>query len=396
MSHEKSLEVLIQLGRLVTDPVGRSAILPLVAEAAVSQVGAQASLIVLVDGDETLVAATHGCEQLRQNWRPDADLVGQELERAVISACGGAYEAARSAVLVSGADLFGSIIVLFETNRILEEARLDFLFALADLTATSLATVAQIERLEHANAELRATKLAVARAEKLRALGEMAAGIAHDLNNMLNPLSLHVQLAQLKLQGKEEPEVLASLEKMARLVRGGTEMLERLRQFSRQAPDVCVQPVSLDFVAEEAIAIAKPRMATRSRAMFTIVRELTNPPVVLAHAAEVLPAVVNLVVNAIDAMESAGKIFVRTGTERGGSWIEVEDTGPGMTDEVRGHVFEPFFTTKGEAGTGLGLAMVYACMVRHSGTAEVSSAAGRGARFRLWFPASGPLGAVQK
>ncbi len=383
----QSLQALIRLGRLATDPSERASLLDEVAEAAVREVGGRACLILLIDGDTSRVAASHGCRGELDSWAPDVDLVGDELERDLLRLSGDKYSAARAAVLASSGELFGSLVVLFDDAKPLKSAQLELLSALADLTATSLVAVTQLERLEQANAELRSTKLAVARSEKLRALGEMAAGVSHDLKNLLNPLSLHLQLLQRQLKGGDA-NVLQSLAEMASIVRNGTEMLESLRQFSRQTPDVSMGAVSLDALADEAISITKPRMATKSGAMPTIVRELTNPPPILAQKGEVVSAIVNLVANAIDVLETPGRIFVRTGVERGGSWIEVEDTGPGMSDEVRDHVFEPFFTTKGEAGTGLGLAMVYACMVRHSGTAEVSSQLGRGARFRLWFPGS--------
>ncbi len=383
----KSLRALIRLGRLVTDPSERSSLLEEVAAAAVREVGARASVILLIDGDVTRVAASHGCRGELDAWSPDVDIVGEELERDLLRLAGEGYAAARATVLASSGELFGSLVVLFDGQQQLQAAQLELLPALADLTATSLKAVAQLERLEQANAELRSTKLAVARSEKLRALGEMAAGVSHDLKNLLNPLSLHLQLLQRQLR-HADAGVRDSLAEMAGIVKNGSELLDRLRQFSRQTPDASLGALSLDTVAQEAISIAKPRMTSKPGAMPTIVRELTNPPEVLAQKGEVVSAVVNLVVNAIDVLDKPGQIFVRTGVDRGGSWIEVEDTGPGMTDEVRDHVFEPFFTTKGEAGTGLGLAMVYACMVRHSGTAEVTSEPGRGARFRLWFPGS--------
>lgn len=385
MTSTSSLQALIRLGRLVTEPSERAALLQEVAKVAVAEVGAATAIIVVIEGEATRVAASWGAPPELETWSPDVDVVGDELEREVLHVASGRYAAARAAVLASNGELFGSLIVLFATDAHPSPSQLELLPALADLTATSMGAVAQLERLEQANSELRSTRLAVARSEKLRALGEMAAGVSHDLKNLLNPLVLHLQLLQRQLKNADVG-VRESLDEMATILKNGNQMLERLRQFSRQSPDVSLGAVSLDVVAEEALSIAKPRMASNKTAMPTVVRELGSPPQILAQKGEVVSAVVNLIVNAIDVLEKPGKIVVRTGADRGGSWIEVEDTGPGMSDEVRDHVFEPFFTTKGEAGTGLGLAMVYACMVRHSGTADVSSEPGRGARFRLWFP----------
>ena len=105
------------------------------------------------------------------------------------------------------------------------------------------------------------------------------------------------------------------------------------------------------------------------------------------RASEAVSAIVNLIVNATDAMPTGGVITVRTGAETGGGWIDVIDDGPGMPPEVESRVFEPFFTTKPE-GTGLGLAIVYAFVQRHQGKIQLETAPGRGTRIRLWFLAA--------
>jgi two-component system NtrC family sensor kinase len=97
---------------------------------------------------------------------------------------------------------------------------------------------------------------------------------------------------------------------------------------------------------------------------------------------------VNLVFNAMDALEGKGTIKVRTGSFGDGAWIEVADNGPGMPPEIKGRILEPFFTTKGERGTGLGVSIVYAFTQRHGGRFEIESQPGEGARFRMWFPAA--------
>jgi signal transduction histidine kinase len=97
-------------------------------------------------------------------------------------------------------------------------------------------------------------------------------------------------------------------------------------------------------------------------------------------------ALVNLIANAIDAMPAGGTITLRSGEGDGGAWVSVADDGPGMPPEVERRVFEPFFTTKGEAGTGLGLAMVQATMRRHGGTVKLVTEPGQGTTFTLWFP----------
>ncbi|MBK8257426.1 MAG: hybrid sensor histidine kinase/response regulator [Polyangiaceae bacterium] len=240
------------------------------------------------------------------------------------------------------------------------------------------------EQLQQSEAVLR-------RSEKLRALGEMAAGITHDLKNLLAPLSLHLQLVERGLRnGAPKDDLQGSVVEMKQILDRGIRTIERLRAFSRQAPERKAELIDLRRLAQEAAEVARPRMASNQNALSTITHELGDAPEVWAQADEVLAAIVNLVVNAIDAMPKGGAITIRTGEERCGGWIEVEDTGPGMPPEVEQRVFEPFFSTKGADGTGLGLAMVYACMMRHGGAVSLKTAPGEGARFRLWFPPPSP------
>lgn len=149
--------------------------------------------------------------------------------------------------------------------------------------------------------------------------------------------------------------------------------------------------MDLDRLAREAAEIARPRMASVGGRGVRIEQRLTAPSSVMAMSGEVVSALVNLVVNAIDAMAGkGGTIILRSGESNGGSFVTVEDDGPGMPKEVEKHVFEPFFTTKGTEGTGLGLAMVYACMQRHGGTVTLATQPGQGTTFTLWFPGGAP------
>ena len=107
----------------------------------------------------------------------------------------------------------------------------------------------------------------------------------------------------------------------------------------------------------------------------------------MAVSGEILSALVNLFVNAVDA--GASTITLRSGEDDGGSWIAISDDGPGMPPDVAKRVFEPFFTTKGAEGTGLGLSMVYASMQRHGGKVQLDTAEGQGTTFKLWFVAPG-------
>jgi signal transduction histidine kinase len=285
--------------------------------------------------------------------------------------------------------------MLFRAGREPSADALRLAEGLVDLAAIALANALHQEQLERSYEELRASQDMLARTEKLRALGQMAAGVSHDLKNILNPLSLHIQVADRAVVRGDTDEVRSSLAEMKGVVTRGVETLERLRSYSRQSKESKTELVELDRLAREACGIAKPRMASGGRGRVArIVEALGGPAPVMAMSGEVLSALVNLVVNAIDAVANkGGTITLRSGEDNGGTWIEVEDDGPGMPPDVEKRVFEPFFTTKGEEGTGLGLAMVYATMQRHGGNISIKTAEGSGTRFRLWFPGLPPAGA---
>jgi signal transduction histidine kinase len=275
---------------------------------------------------------------------------------------------------------------LFTGTEAPSSARLELARGLADLAAISLEKSAQFAELTKAYDELRASREVLARTEKLRALGQMAAGVSHDLKNVCSPLSLHLQLVQRALKRQDIGEATESVEEMRAIIARMVEMLERLRGFSRQQPDTRAGAVELNALVHEAIELSKPRMSSRGGPLCKIVEELGAPPPVLARPGDLVPAFVNLVVNSMDAMRDGGTITIRTGELRGGGWVEVRDTGPGMTKEIQERVFEPFFTTKGDEGTGLGLAMVYATVQRYGGTVSLDTAPGKGAAFTIWLP----------
>jgi signal transduction histidine kinase len=204
----------------------------------------------------------------------------------------------------------------------------------------------------------------------------------------LNPLSLHLQVADRAIVRGDTAEARESVAEMKQVVVRGVETVERLRAYSRQTKETKTELVELDRLVREAAGIAKPRMAATGHVL-QIVEELGAPEPVMAVAGEVVSALVNLVVNAIDAAGTKGKtLTLRSGESDGGSFVEIEDDGPGMSSDVEKRVFEPFFTTKGTEGTGLGLAMVYATVQRYGGNITLDTVPGRGTRFRLWFPAA--------
>jgi PAS domain S-box-containing protein len=217
---------------------------------------------------------------------------------------------------------------------------------------------------------------------KLRALGQMAGSIAHDLNNILGPIGLQVQMLRAVVSDDWQlDEMLGMIEDA---VRTGADTVARLRNFSRQEPELPAEPTDLSQMIELALQICLPRV--REHEAITLRREPSLTPRVLVRPSELVNAIVNLTMNAIEALPGKGTITVRTGSAVD-VWVEVADDGPGMPSEVEKRVLEPFFTTKPQ-GTGLGLAMVYAFVQRHGGRLDIDTAPGRGTTVRLSFPAN--------
>jgi signal transduction histidine kinase len=382
---ETPTSVLVHFARQTSAQSEPADILPLLVDSALTHTGATAAAALRITENGRLrVVATRGCPCPLDQWQPDEDSIGPELAAELLTACGMEGGRAFELPLVSGGDLFGVLVLIGGSDYRIERAGLELAQGLADVAAASLDRNEKYAELARSYVQLRASREALAQGEKLRALGQMAAGISHDLKNILNPLSL--QLEVLKRRIARDPASASDVvTAIAEVVRHGLDVVERLRAFSRQEaePDSS-EPVDLDQVMATAIELCRPRVGDGSR--IHLLGDPGHPLPVVARTSELVTAVVNLVFNAADALQgTSGSITVRTGTGESGAWIEVEDTGPGIPPQLAARVFEPFFTTKPD-GTGLGLAMVYAFAQRHRGTATLDTAPGRGTRVRMWFP----------
>lgn len=385
---DRATTVLMRFSRLVADGAARDEIVPLLADTAVELAEADAAVVLLLDDDgDARVKASRGAPAAVDALVVEPETIGPELGAAVRKACGDEFAVARVRALATGGSLVGAVVILYRDATREVEEHLEVANAIVELAAVAMHNAARVEELRKAHATLRASQAAILRTEKLTALGQMAAGVAHDLKNILNPISLHLQVLKRAAARGQADTVKEGIEEMQQIVKRGVETVERMRDFSRQTPEVKLETVDVDRLVREAADLAKPRMASRKGCLNTIVLELGGPKAIQARSAEVLSALVNLVVNAIDAMPDGGTITVRTRAERDGTVIEIADDGPGMSPDVEKRVFEPFFTTKGDAGTGLGLAMVYACVQRHGGSVSLVTSPGHGTTFTLWFPA---------
>ncbi|MGC3991423.1 MAG: ATP-binding protein [Chthoniobacteraceae bacterium] len=234
------------------------------------------------------------------------------------------------------------------------------------------------------------------RSQRLESIGMLAGGIAHDLNNILSPLLMCVEVLRQKLTDEESHEMIEALETSARR---GSDMVRQILSFSRgmEGKRVLIQPPHLFREINRFLRETFPK----SIEYRTIVGE--NAPALVADATQIQQVLLNLCVNARDAMENGGTLTLQARDFHltpetalvapklvPGHYavLEVTDTGAGMTKDVLAKIFDPFFTTKEIGkGTGLGLSTCNAIVKNHGGQIVVESEPGRGTTFRVFLPA---------
>lgn len=355
-------------------------------DVAVDALGAAAAAVLEVAGlDELTVVAARGLPDRIAGWRTESETIGVELGERLAEACGGALPHVRQYPLVADGDLYGVLVLLDATPIELQDGKAELAAALVDLAAIAAGRAAAHDQLASSYAELRSSREALARTERLRLLGQMSAGVSHDVKNLLNPIGLQLELLRRRVDRGDTDAVREIIARLQEIVRHGVDVVERLRDFSRQDPTVEAEDVDVAAVARAAVELSRARVDQHPAIEL---RSAIEPvPVVRSRSSELATAVVNLIANATEALGERGVIVVATGASDGGAWVEVADDGPGMPPEIERRVFEPFFTTKTE-GTGLGLAMVYAFVQRHGGRLLLTTAPGKGTSIRLWFPAT--------
>ena len=242
--------------------------------------------------------------------------------------------------------------------------------------------------LEQTLAKLNETQEQVIQQERLRALGQMAGGVAHDMNNSLSPVLAYAEMIA------SAPDLPENLRGWAGFIETGARdaatVVERLREFYRpQTDETGHETVKLGDVMAQIPALTRPRWrdeAQRTGRNIEIELDLEGAPFVHGTPGELREVLTNLVFNAVDAMPSGGKITLRLRGETEFAVIEVTDTGIGMTDDVVNRCFEPFFTATSSEGTGLGLSVCHGIVHRIGGRFEIDTEPGRGTTMRIFWP----------
>ena len=306
---------------------------------------------------------------------------------------GGGLRALVVAPLQIESQVFGVLIAARRQPGSFSSGECEFLRQLSEHVALAAHQAQLHGALQTAYEELRSTQQAVIQQERLRVLGQMASGIAHDINNSISPIMLYTE-SLLEKDSSLSERARASLLTIQQAVSDVAETVARMREFYRQRdPQTELDAVQLNDLVNQVTQLTRARWEAmpQQRGIVIELRTEFSPrlPAALGIESEIREALANLIFNAVDAMPQGGTLTVRTLADRDQHvLVEIVDSGTGMDEETRRRCLEPFFTTKGERGTGLGLAMVYGVMQRLGGKVDLESAPGAGTTVRLSFNAA--------
>jgi CheY-like chemotaxis protein len=221
----------------------------------------------------------------------------------------------------------------------------------------------------------------------------MAGGVAHDFNNVL---AIIVGRAEVLLSETEDPKLERQLNVIVKVALDAAQTVKRIQEFTRMRRARPFQQVNLNQLVEEIVEVTRSRWKDEAQSKgvhYDMAVETTPIPAISGDPSEIREALINIILNALDAMPEGGRVVLRTAVEGELVTCAVTDGGVGMSEEVRQRIFDPFFTTKGERGTGLGLSVVYGIISRHNGEIDVQSRPGQGTTFTLRFPLGEAVGA---
>jgi len=243
-----------------------------------------------------------------------------------------------------------------------------------------------LEELSHYTAEQERIREQFSQMEKLSALGELASGVAHDFNNTLAGI---LGRAQLMLRTNDPEKISRGLNIIIKCAEDGAKTVKRIQDFARQRRDHDFEPVSIDQILFDVSEVTRPRWKDRAEAsniQISLDLQIRSKAKVMGDESELREVLVNMVLNAVDAMPAGGQLTLAAEDVEDSVVVSVGDTGTGMAPDVTSRIFDPFFTTKGKAGMGLGLAVSFGIIRRHEGSVEVESEVGAGTKFKISLP----------
>lgn len=249
-----------------------------------------------------------------------------------------------------------------------------------------LVSMRDVTDRRRASETLRAMEERQRLAERLRALGELAAGVAHNFNNALTSVLAHAQM--LTRRRDLPPDAIDDMKVIERVAREAAVTVRRIQTFARARDRDEFESIDMEDIVGNAVALTRPRWdPPEAPGRWNVVwRPSGEPAIVDGNAAELCEVVVNLVLNAVDAMPRGGTIELRCATEGDRVLVEVRDTGVGIDEATQKRLFDPFFSTKGRHGHGLGLSVSHGIIRRHAGEITLISKPGEGSSFTVWLP----------
>ncbi|MBN1648935.1 MAG: response regulator [Spirochaetales bacterium] len=288
----------------------------------------------------------------------------------------------------------GFLFMIFDKVHGYSEMELRFLKGMMEYLSIAIQNRRLYDDLQESYTQLKKSQHIMMEQERIKAMGQMASGIAHDINNTLVPITLYTEALLNSEIGRSEPAG-RYLETIQSAVRDIEETVRRLRAFYKREKKEVFENVDIGQIIETAIEMTRPRwkdIPNRKGIDIELKTEIM-PRVerVSANPSEMREAIINLIFNAVDAMPGGGSITIGARpyeNESGEKYlaVEVTDEGKGMSEEQCRHCLEPFYTTKGDEGSGLGLAMVSGTMKRHMGKLMIDSNPEKGTTIRLLFP----------
>ncbi|HEY4266481.1 MAG TPA: ATP-binding protein [Micropepsaceae bacterium] len=303
------------------------------------------------------------------------------------------------APLITESSVAGVLIACRREPHSFVSSDCEFLRQLSEHVALSTHQSQLYAALKQAYDDLRQSQQTVMQQERLRALGQMSSGIAHDINNALTPAALYTE-ALMERDDILNADARQQLGIVRRALEDVANTVSRMKEFyGQRETQLRLQPVDLTQCLQHTVDLTRVRWRDFPQSDGIAMELKTDLPASLPNVMgvenEIRDGLTNLIFNAVDAMPQGGTLTVRTFLLAGAPddssssvCVEVIDTGVGMDEDTRRRCMEPFFTTKGERGTGLGLAMVYGMAKRHAAELEVESAPGAGTTIRLVFPAA--------
>jgi signal transduction histidine kinase len=239
------------------------------------------------------------------------------------------------------------------------------------------------EKIQKTTADLRKTEAQLIRSDKLAALGQLAAGFAHEIRNPLTSINIliHSMTEGLPYGDSHKEDLKVVEEEINRI----NEIVDQFLRFAKPAPPL-LDKAEVGSLFEETLQLLRPQI---EKQQILVQKEFQALPIILMDREQMKQAILNLLLNAIQAMPGGGRLTLKGENSKDGQWVHIliRDSGVGVPSEDMNKLFDPFFSTK-EGGVGLGLSIAHRIIDQHHGKIEVESTPGEGTLFTVWLPIS--------